>query len=414
MSARLQYQRIFDLYRDAPQMVFLSGPRQCGKTTFAKSQLNQFPSSAYLNWDIPADRKEILSGLDLNKLTGRKTREKSLVVLDEIHKFSEWKNYLKGLYDQYRDDFKFLVTGSGRLDFFQKGKDSLAGRYFLFHMWPLTMAELGRANTTYELFDKDPFSLGSGADKDTQQDSGLDVTKAWEQLATCSGFPDPFFSENEKLYRVWSNTYRNQLIREDVRQLTRLEKIDLLEQLVLILPHRVGGLLSIDNLAKDLQVAFDTVKKWLMVLERFYIIFRIPPWTEKISRAISKEQKLYFFDTPTIHDRASQFENMVALELWRAIHNWKESGEGDWALHFVRDRDQREVDFLLVNNRKPFLLNETKLSDTEPSESLRRFQSKFSIPAVQLVLTPNTRHLARNGNQDILICTASQWLANLP
>jgi len=191
-----------------------------------------------------------------------------------------------------------------------------------------------------------------------------------------------------------------------------------LERLVLILPHRVGATLSMDNLAQDLQVAFDTVKKWLLVLERFYVVFRLAPWTQKISRAISKEQKLYLFDYAVIQDPAAKFENMVALDLLRAVHGWREQGDGGWDLQFIRDRNRREVDFLLVKDHKPFLLIETKLSDVNPSDSLLHFQGKLNVPAVQLVAMPGVRHFAKKsmaaGQRGVLVCTAQDWLAELP
>ncbi len=113
-------------------MVFISGPRQSGKTTFAQSIMKNYSTSRYLDWDIAGDRKKILSDAEIAKEFIKNEPTTSLVVLDEIHKFSNWKNLLKGLYDQHKKEAKILVTGSGRLDFYKKGKDSLAGRYYLF------------------------------------------------------------------------------------------------------------------------------------------------------------------------------------------------------------------------------------------------------------------------------------------
>ena len=406
MDIRHKYLQIFDFLNNAPQMIFISGPRQSGKTTFAKERLKEAASGCYLNWDIASDRKQILGNINFDEIINRSKPPKSLVVLDEIHKYSDWKNYLKGHFDANKDHLKFLVTGSGRLDFFQKGKDSLAGRYFLFHIWPLTVAEFCKNSATIEQFEAAPLTI--------RDDFSEELTSAWDQLSVCSGFPDPFFSGNEKMYRVWSDTYRSQLIYEDVRQLTRLEKIDLLEKLVLILPYRVGGTLSIDNLASDLQIAFDTVKKWLLVLERFFVCFRISTWSKKISRSITKEQKLYLFDYAVIKDPAVKFENMVAIELLRAVRNWRERGEGSWALHFVRDRDQREVDFLITKDNQPFLLVEAKWSDEVPSQSLIHFQQRLGVPAVQLVGTKRVRRFYGSGKTGVLVSTAADWLGQLP
>jgi uncharacterized protein len=406
MNVRSKYLKTFNFLKPRPQMIFISGPRQSGKTTFAQGLMASYTTATYLNWDIAADRKKILADSDLGQAFIKTDRSQSLVVLDEIHKFSDWKNLLKGLYDQYKNESKILVTGSGRLDFFKKGNDSLAGRYFLFHMWPLTISEFCDADISYDRFVKDPLTLHI-------QDQGP-LAETWRQLSLCSGFPDPYFSGDEKVYRIWSDTYRNQLIREDVRQLTRLEKIDLLEKLVLLLPHKIGSPLSMDKIAQDVGVAFETIKKWLLVLERFFICFRLTPWSKKIGRSITKEKKLYLYDYPSIPDLGARFENMIALELLRAVSTWRERGEGRWELHYVKDRDQKEVDFLLACDQKPFLLVEAKLSDTAPSESLVKFTKQLNVPGVQLVSLPNVRKYSTIGPSDILVASAWDWLAALP
>jgi len=222
------------------------------------------------------------------------------------------------------------------------------------------------------------------------------------------------FNENGHYYNIWSNTYKKQLLREDIRDLASLKKLEDVEVLFSLLPSKIGSPLSMASLSRDMHVSFDSVRNWIEIFENFFMVFRIPPWSRKISRAITKEKKLYLFDYAGIESPAAKFENMVALELFRAVSNWNDLGLGNFSLHYLRNRDKQEVDFLLSNNQKPFLLIETKLSDDHATKSLIKFQNMLKIPAVQLVNEGNTCKLVSNGNLKIMITSANHWLSLLP
>lgn len=387
-------------------MVFMAGPRQAGKTTLAGIVADSFVNKLYFNWDIPDHRLRLLEDNRFFTQVERRDASKPLVVLDEIHKYGDWKNYLKGAYDEFHRDFLFLVSGSGRLDTYQKGGDSLAGRYLMFHLWPFTLAELGARQFTTDEFLADPLKLEV---KDTVQ-----MQELWAGLEALSGFPEPFLSGSKRSYRRWSNAYGARLVREDIRDLSGVQAVGQMEMLYHLLPSRVGSSLSIPSLSRDLKVAYNTVRNWLDLLERFFLAFSIGPWTSNIARAIQKERKVYLWDTPRIKDPGSRFENQVALELWRAVSNWNDIGAGGFALHFIRNREKQEVDFLIANDGVPFLLVEAKLNDTQPSAALRKFQAALNVPAVQLVSSGDTFRLLPNADQQILVAPACHWLAGLP
>ena len=105
---------------------------------------------------------------------------------------------------------------------------------------------------------------------------------------------------------------------------------------------------------------------------------------------------------------------MAALELWRAVSNWNDLGLGDFGLHYVRNKEKEEVDFLITNNHNPLLLVETKLSDDTPSKSLLKFQTVLNVPAVQLVNKPDIYKIISNHGSQTLIITACRWLSILP
>jgi predicted AAA+ superfamily ATPase len=402
---RPMYQKIFQDLSGYKQMVFIAGPRQAGKTFLTNMIAEKFKNSYYFNWDIIDEKRKLLENPSFYENMNLKDDSIPLVIFDELHKFPDWKNYLKNVFDRDKENYKFIVSGSGRLDIFQKGGDSLAGRYLLFHLWPFTLAELAGSNLNFNSFIKNPLKINSKKGAHIQ---------IWENLKLYSGFPDPYLQKDARFYRIWSNTYKKQLLREDIRDLTALRNSENIEILYSLLPSKIGSPLSMANLSRDIKVAFDTIKKWLEIFEKFFMIFRITPWTTKISRAITKEKKLYLFDYASIDSKGAKFENMVALELYRAVSNWNDKGLGDFSLNFIRNREKQEVDFVLIKKNKPFLLIETKLSDTRPGKSLIKFQNMLNIDAVLLVDKPGICKKILNGQNKLLLISADQWLSCLP
>jgi predicted AAA+ superfamily ATPase len=236
----------------------------------------------------------------------------------------------------------------------------------------------------------------------------------WSWLERFSGFAEPYLTGRETSYRRWSNIYSHQLIREDIRDLTNIKAIGDLETLYYLLPSKVGSPLSVPSLSSDLKIAYNTIRSWLETFERFFLIFSLTAWTRNIARAIQKERKIYLWDTPRIKNPAARFENMVALELYRAVTIWNDMGWGRFALHFIKNKEQQEVDFLIADENHPFLLVETKLSETHPSAALLKFQATLKVPAVQLTNRVGGYRLISSGDQKILIAPAWHWLATLP
>lgn len=321
----------------ARKMVFVAGPRQVGKTTLARSLPGA--RAGYLSWDVPKDRERILRG---ELPPGR------LWAFDEIHKYRAWRRFLKGVYDGRPAGQRILVTGSARLDLYRFGGDSLQGRYHLLRLHPLSAAELGLGK---------PRELGD--------------------LLALGGFPEPFFGGSETEARRWSREYRQRLVSEEVTSLERVQDLGALETMMLRLPELVGSPLSLNALREDLQVSHRTVAGWMAILERLYAAFRLPPFGAPRTRAVRKEQKHYHFDWTLVAAEAPRFENLVASHLLKWVH-FRQDTEGlDLELRYFRDRDGREVDFVVVEGRRPQLFVECKWSDAEPDRGLRYLKQRF-------------------------------------
>lgn len=357
----------------ADKFVLLTGPRQVGKTTLAKTWLEGH-GGRYLNWDIAEDRTTLL-GKPFHT-----SQLQSHLVLDEIHKYARWKSWLKGLYDAKHDRIQVVVTGSARLDTFQKGGDSLLGRYELLHLHPFSIGEILHGEMRKP--PGDWLDVGS-SDKTSQE--------AWKQLYLFGGFPEPFSKQSELHHTRWTSRRRELLVKEDLREISQIRNLSLVEHLAILIPTKIMSPLSVNSLREELQVSHDTVSSWIEMLERLYFCYRISPYNKKISRSIQKEQKIYLWDWSTVEDVAARFENMVGSCLLKSIHAWNDVGYGQFELQYLRDKEKREVDFVIVNKRKPICLIECKLNDKTLSPNLFHFANQLDakIPKIQLVNSKN-------------------------
>jgi len=357
------------------KVVFLSGPRQVGKTTLSKQLV---PSYVYLSYDSTSDRNIIKSE--------EWTRDVQLIIFDELHKMKKWKSWIKGIYDTEGIPPSILVTGSARLDTYKKGGDSLAGRFFSYRLHPLTIKEIC---------------------KYLKEEPGA----ALEKLINLGGFPEPYLKNNESFAKRWRRTHIDTIIREDLLDLERVRDVKSIEILIDLLRSRIGSTISYTSLANDLQVSIHTVKHWLQILENLYIIFPVRPFHRNIARSILKESKYYLYDTGAVEgDFGVKLENTVACALLRELHFIEDTTGSRVALHYIRDKEKHEVDFLLTIDNKPAQMVEVKVSDDKFSPSLFRFYNYLNeSEPIQIVY--NLKHKKSKGPVKML--PVHEFLINL-
>ena len=336
------------------KMVFIGGPRQVGKTTLARQIIKA--KSSYLNWDNVEHRHSII--------TNQLPISEPELIFDEIHKFINWRNFIKGFYDTYGEKIKIIVTGSAQLDHFKKGGDSLFGRYHYFRLHPFSLRELNK------------------------KPSPEDV----KALLNLGGFPEPILKGNQKSYRRWSLERLNRVVYTDINSLENIREISSIEILIHSLNERVASVLSIENLRQNLQVSHNTVSKWLDILQTLYVCYRISPFGSSKIRAVKKEQKLYLWDWAQVKDSGARFENMVASQLLKYCHFIEDTEGYRMDLRYIRDRDGREIDFVIMKEGKALFAVECKLSDQRLSKAIKYFKERTNIPEFYQV------HL---GNKDI-------------
>jgi len=394
------------------KMRFVAGPRQCGKTTLARSILERHRSTELLfNWDVPSVRRRYRDDT-LFYRHPMKGRLRPWTCFDEIHKDRQWKNILKGIYDADGERLRILVTGSARLNLFRRAGDSLAGRFFLFHLSPVLLGELlSRPRPSAPPEDPRDWVEERLHPKTASSAQGVveGAREAFDALFRFGPFPEPLLRGSARFAAAWRRTYLDAVIRGDVRDLTRLRDLDLVETLVRLLPWRVGAPFSANSMREDLDVSQPTVQSMMRHLERLLVTFSLPPYSRKLTRPVKKERKVYLYEWGPIEDPAARFENLVALELLARTELWTDSGEDEWGLAFVRNREGKETDFLVLRRGRPFCLIECKLRRSDVESHHLLFASKLGgIPFVQLV---SEHGVLKARDRSVVIVSALRFLS---
>lgn len=350
------------------QMVFLSGPRQVGKTTTSLETSSEWPLHYYFNWDNEDHRYLIIEGpAAVARKAGLDEVKTNLpvIVFDEIHKYRNWKRFLKGFFDTYEKKCRIIVTGSARLDIYKRGGDSLMGRYFLYRLHPFSIREIIDPHLPIQ---------------EIQMPKEISDTDL-NSLLIFGGFPEPYLKRNASFFNHWKRLRTEQLFREDLQDLSRIQEISQIQLLAEILQEEASHSLNHSVLSAKIKVSTPTLLRWMELLKNLYFCFTIQPWSKNLSRSLIKEPKVYLWNWGLIEDKGSRIENFVASHLYKAVQFWTDRGWGEYGLYYLRDKDKREVDFLVTKDRKPWFLVETKSSGNNGiSKWLYYYQEKLKVP----------------------------------
>lgn len=344
--------------RDHRQMAFVNGPRQVGKTTTCRDL-----GDVYLDWDNEDHRELILRGpaaVASHAGADQLGKEPIRIVFDELHKYKRWKQFVKGFFDTYEERFRVMVTGSSRLEIYRQGGDSLMGRYFLYRMHPLSVAELCQpeAKTDYP---QAPIPIPH---------------EEWQALWAFGGHPEPFLKRSPRFSLRWSELRRQQLLREDIRDATAIQDLDQLAMMAKLLAENSGGQLIYSTLANHVRMSENTVRVWVGTLCSFHYGFLVRPWFRNVTKALRKEPKWYLRDWSGIDDPGRRAETFCACHLLKAVEGWTDLGLGTFELRYIRDLQKREVDFVILRDGEPWFLVEAKHGDSGLSPHLAIFQKQ--------------------------------------
>lgn len=376
------------------KIAFISGPRQIGKTTLAKSILkNLGQPSNYFSWDDD-EFKLIWNRNPKQLLENRET-----VVFDEIHKDLKWKNRLKGLYDLFNESNRFIVTGSARLNYYRKSGDSLQGRYIPYRLHPFTLGENAKLKPPPEL---------NWFENSTPPQFELD------SLLALGGFPEPLLKGSQLKASRWRKLYRERLVREDIRDLQMIREFSSLDILSILLPDKVASQLSYESIRQDLSVTHDTIIRWFEIFEAVYYCYRLRPYSTSIKNSLKKEPKVFLYDWARVDKEGARFENLIASHLLKNVELWNDAAMGDFALYYIRDKQKREVDFFITRDNQPWLLLEVKSGQDTATSSLLHYHQllspKFSFQLVREKRKERRKTIVKSS---IEIITAERFLSAL-
>ena len=349
------------------------GPRQSGKTTFAK-QLR--PDFTYVNLELPEYREFAKS----DPLAFLKSYQNG-VILDEIQWVPELFSYLQVLSDERNKPGEYLLTGSQNFLLSSQITQSLAGRVALLQLLPFSLKEL---EVHYKI-------------------------ARWEELALGGGYPRKyqFDIDPTDFYPNYIQTY----LERDVRQILNIKDLAAFQKFIQLLAGRAGQLFNQHNFANELGVTNKTIDSWLGVLEASFVAFRLPPYYQNFNKRILKMPKVYFYDTGVLCSllglrkytdlnlhfaRGQVFENLVVTELMK-----EELNQGNKAaFYFWRDSNQSEVDLLQEKDGKLIAI-EIKASETFHNgflKGLKKFQKVAAHVEPKLIYAGQMMH-QRDGIQ---------------
>jgi len=332
-------------------VITITGPRQSGKTTLARSV---FAEKSYVNLENPATRQFALE--DPNGFLNQFPKG---AVIDEIQRAPDLLSYLQVIVDEKKGNSLFVLTGSQQFSLMKGVSQSLAGRTALLKLLPFSIHELAAFGT----FDSDELLF--------------------------RGFYPRIYDQDippEQALGDYFETY----VERDVRQLVNVRNTTLFQRFVQLCAGRVGQFLNLNSLADDTGISHSTAREWMSVLEASYIVFLLQPFHANIKKRLVKSPKLYFYDVGlaswlcgiessrqliTHPLRGNLFENLVVLEALK--HRLNQGKRNN--LFFYRDSSGNEIDILYAHLQR-FAAIEIKSGKTVSSDyfkAIARFSETF-------------------------------------
>ena len=183
---------------------------------------------------------------------------------------------------------------------------------------------------------------------------------------------------------------------------------------MILIPEKAGSLFSFNSLKENVGVAYATVREWVLLSELLYFGFFVRPYSKSIKRSIKANPKFYLYDILQIpkSEYARRLENLTALHLIKACHFWTDTGEGFFELFFIRDKEKKEVDFLITKDKKPWALVECKSRSKNPSPHLFYYSKRLKT-ALNFQLVDDKKYGKKHRFQNIRVINYEKFFSGL-
>ncbi len=371
-----------DTYLKENKIIILLGARQVGKTTLIEHKIKDH-RGIILNLDIEVDKAKLLtsSHLPLEEII-KNFGNPSLIVIDEAQRLPETGKIVKGWYDAHLP-IKIILLGSSSLNLLDQSAESLTGRNIKLYLTPLLFEEVINNQSWYSKnFSKQVLKI----DLKNQTESLIN------QLIVYGSYPETITTLNRQQYLI--NLISDYLLK-DIFQSDLIKSPDTIKKLLLLLAHQIGNEVSINELANNLQISRQTVDKYLNLLEKTFVIFRLPAFSNNQRKEIVKSRKIYFWDTGIRNALLKDFSEVnyrvdigVLWENWVVAEFAKKNLTEDELLnlYFWRITEGSEVD-LVIKGTNTFKAYEIKWSKAKISAK-KSFSNKYKIK-VDLITKDN-------------------------
>ena len=314
---------------------FVSGPRQVGKTTTCHTL-----ALKYLDWNNVADRQIILQGPDAvtRRLGLDRARERETTLfIDNLHGYRSGKTFLRRLSARHGTRLRLVVT---TLDAVRVPRAGLPANSFSLRIHPWSVGECART-VPVDCAVRMPAAI-------SEED--------WSALLEHGGFPEPFKKRDARFTRRWQAARREQLLENDLPRLAAVRDPAIVQLLALLLAERSATSLVYSDLSRELGVTVGTVTRWVDRLIGLQYGFRVRPWYTHVPKALRKEPKWFLRDWSAVGEPQARRRTFIGCHLLKSVQGWTDLGFGRFELRYVRDKLKREVDFLVLRDRRPWFL----------------------------------------------------------
>lgn len=363
---------IFNKLKDEinePEINILLGPRQVGKTTLLH-ELEKYSKKQNIKTSFyDLEQPQVLAQFNRSaaKIIQLLTQSGKIIFIDEFHYLQNASKIFKAIYDA-KEKIKIICSGSSSLEIHKHLKESLAGRRFLFRVFPLQMSEI--------LLQHKKFLI--------------------TQYLRYGGLPGLTHTDDEQRKQLILNEILGSYILKDIKSLVKEENIRAFNHLLYLLAENQGSTISMTNISNKINMSVKAVQRYLDILEETYVNYRVYSFSNNLGNELKKSCKTYLYDLGIRNTILKDFSDLnsrpdkgAMLESFVFLHlsQWLEP---NMEIKFWRTKDGGEVDFILLKNRKPIPIEvKSKLTKTEVPKGLKRFLDRYPNVKKAFVINEN-------------------------